>query len=227
MHRSVKPLLILFTVALTGCGSTESIQPPTLSQTANVQGDATSIYWLDERQSFPETLTEKVLLGDYGQYSSEYRWRKGVVREIQREGDVLIDGKLKHQAVLIRYDSEGEAVYQQYRVDGDLLPLRTTELVRYAREAEQALANTREQVKKKQTFFQGYWSEGVLEACNTGKEKALTFNVSFPDYLFERLNKEDNFLAAVGKVGRKENTVDTIIALDKDSADCFERPSFN
>ncbi|CZF85304.1 hypothetical protein GCE9029_04934 [Grimontia celer] len=224
----VKASLLVSSLILTlaGCSSTEKIQPPVQTVTATVQGDATSIFWLDERQRFPETLSERVMMGDYGQYSSEYRWRKGVVREIQREGNILVDGELKQQSVLIRYDSEGQAVYQQYRLDGALLPIRSTELVRYYKQAEKALETAQALGKNNKNFFQGYWNEGVFEECGSGDVKTLKFSAEFPDYILQRLRQEDNFIAAAGKVGRNTNTAETIIALDNDSADCFERPEF-
>ncbi|OEE89337.1 peptidylprolyl isomerase [Enterovibrio norvegicus FF-162] len=224
MRSAVTPLVSLLILSLAGCSSTESAKPPVQTQTAMIQGDATSIYWLDERLGFPETLSERILMGDYGQYSTEYRWRKGIVREIQRDGEVLIDGKLTQQSFLIRYDSEGQAVYQQNRLDGDMRPLRTTDLVRYYQQAEQALSQARELNKSGHQFFQGYWSKGILEECFTDEEKALSFNAAVPSFILQRLNQEDNFIAAMGKVGRKMNTVDAIIALDNDSADCIERP---
>lgn len=219
-------LTVLTLLSLTGCGSTEMITPLTQTITADVKGDSTAIYWLDERQGFPETLTERVMMGDYGSYASEYRFRKGVVREIQRDGNILVDGKVQPISLLIRYDSEGQAVYQQYRLNGDLLPVRGTELVRYSREAEQSLAMARELHSNGRDFFQGYWNEGQFEECGSGKEKALEFETDLPGYIVQRLSQEDNFLAAAGKVGRNLNVVEEVIALDSDSAECFTRPGF-
>lgn len=216
----------LLVLALTGCGSTEMMAPPTQTVTADVKGDSTVIYWLDERQKFPETLTTLSLMGDYGSYGTEYRFRKGIVREIQREGTVFTGDSVKPISLLIRYDSEGQAVYQQYRVDGDLLPVRPTELVRYFREAEQSLAMARELHSNDRNFFQGYWNEGSFEECNTGRELTLKFETVLPSYIVQRLSQEDNFLAAAGKVGRNVNVVEEVIALDSDSAECFVRPSF-
>ncbi|MDD1783848.1 DUF1481 domain-containing protein [Enterovibrio sp. ZSDZ35] len=220
------PLFSLLVLALAGCSSTEAIVPVKTTQTAAVQGDATSIYWLDEKQTFPETLSEIVLMGDHGQYQSEYRWRKGVVREIHRKGTVLDGGKLKEQSILIRYDSEGQAVYQQYRLDGDLLPIRSTELVKYYRQAEQSLANAKTLGKESQDFFQGYWKAGTFEECGSSSEKTLTFDTVLPDYLLQRLNPQRNFLAAVGEVGRRSNTVNEVIMLGAGDTPCLVRPVF-
>lgn len=212
--------------SLAGCSSTEMMAPPTQTVTADVKGDSTVIYWLDERQTFPDTLTSLVIMGDYGRYATEYRFRKGVVREIQREGRMLIGESVQPISLLIRYDSEGQAVYQQYRVNGDLLPVRPTELVRYFNEAEQALTASRKLHADNRDFFQGYWNEGHFEECGSGAEKTLAFDVVLPDYVLQRLRQEDNFLAATGKAVRNTITVSQIIALDNDSADCFVRPAF-
>ncbi|PKF51131.1 DUF1481 domain-containing protein [Enterovibrio nigricans] len=226
MRAIAAPLVSFLAVVLAGCSSTEAIVPVKTTQTAAVHGDAASIYWLDEKQTFPETLSEIVLLGDYGQYQSEYRWRRGVVREIQRTGTVLDDGELKEQSVLIRYDSEGQAVYQQYRLDGDLLPIRGTELVKYYRQAEQALASAKALGKEKQDFFQGHWKAGTFEECGSSSEKTLTFDTVLPDYLLQSLDQPSNFLAAVGEVGRKSNTVNEVIILGDGETPCLVRPEF-
>lgn len=217
-------LTSFFVLALAGCGSTEIITPPSQTVTADVQGDSTAIYWLDERQGFPDTLTSMVMMGDYGQYATEYRFRKGVVREIQREGALLVDNAVKPVSMLIRYDSEGQAVYQQYRVNGDLLPIRATEMVRYAREAEQALTTARELHDNKRDFFQGYWDHGLFTACGSDKEKTLKFDLMLPDELVTRLEQKETFLAASGEVGRNSNTVEQIIALEGNG--CIRRPMF-
>ncbi len=164
-------LTVLTLLSLTGCGSTEMITPLTQTITADVKGDSTAIYWLDERQGFPETLTERVMMGDYGSYASEYRFRKGVVREIQRDGNILVDGKVQPISLLIRYDSEGQAVYQQYRLNGDLLPVRGTELVRYYREAEQSLATARELHSNDRDFSRATGTKGSLKSVAAAKKR--------------------------------------------------------
>ncbi|AMG30807.1 DUF1481 domain-containing protein [Grimontia hollisae] len=211
-------------LTLAGCSSTEILQPSVQTVTATVQGNTTRIFWLDERQRFPETLTELAIMGEHGQYSSEYRWRKGVVREIQREGNTLIDGELKHQWVLIRYDSEGQAVYQQYRLNGVLLPIRSTELVRYYQQAQKALEAAQTLGKNKKYFFQGHGNQREFEECGTGDVKTLKFTVAFPDDIQQRLRQEDNFIAAVGTVEGDINTVETMIVLGDGSVNCFEMP---
>ncbi|KXF80387.1 DUF1481 domain-containing protein [Enterovibrio coralii] len=226
MRTFVVPLFSLLTIVLAGCSSTETIVPVKTTQTAAVQGDATSIYWLDEKQTFPETLSEIVMMGDYGQYQSEYRWRKGIVREIHRTGTMLDDGKLKPFSLLIRYDSEGQAVYQQYRLDGDLLPIRSTELVKYRRQAEQALESAKTLGKEGQDFFQGYWKAGTFEECGSDREKSLTFDTVLPDYLLQSLDQKSNYLAAIGSVGRRTNTVSDVIMLKGGDAACLARPTF-
>ncbi|WP_268895550.1 DUF1481 domain-containing protein [Grimontia sedimenti] len=107
-----------------------------------------------------------------------------------------------------------------------MLPIRTTELIRYYQQAEKALETAKALGKNNKSFFQGYWNEGVFEECGSGEVKTLKFSAEFPDYILRRLKKEDNFIAAVGKVGRNTNAAETIIVLDNDSADCFERPEF-
>lgn len=213
--------------SMVGCNSTAHIQPPVHTITAMVENNLTRIFWLDEHQGRPEKLTELTLIDNHGQYHSEYRWLDGAVREIQREGDLWVNGKLAHQSLIIRYNTQGLAVYQNYLLDNELLPIRKAKLARYRKIAEQALEDAQQLNKNKQNFFQGYWNNPVFEACGSKDEKKLEFAInSVDDVIPPPLGANDHFMAAIGKVGRKKNTVETIILLANENAKCFKRPVF-
>lgn len=215
---------LLISTFLFGCSSSDTIPGKRTTVTGSVSDQATRIYWLDTINDEPYQLTEKVSRGKLGWYDADYRWRAGVLRELLLTGQTLKNAQLVPLSVHIRYDTSGRAVYQKYRLDGDVLPLRTTELVTFAREATFSLESARTSADAGVRFFQGYWSDGELTECETDKTKSLKFLPNFPRFVKQRLEMEDNFLAAVGSVGSERNLVSGIVALDDDGRDCIERP---
>ncbi|MCV5838969.1 DUF1481 domain-containing protein, partial [Escherichia coli] len=71
-------------------------------------------------------------MGDHGWYKSDYRWDEGELRELIRKGE-QIDAKQKLVPfqIHIRFNKDGEAIYQQYRVNRKVLPLQREQLDRY------------------------------------------------------------------------------------------------
>ncbi|MFD2176941.1 DUF1481 domain-containing protein [Veronia pacifica] len=215
---------LLLSALLFGCSSTGNTPDKDTIVTGSVSDQASRIYWLDTIKDAPSRLTEKTTLGREGHYDADYRWRAGVLREVILQGSVRDGDKMLPMSVHIRYDTNERAVYQKYRLNGSVLPLRKAELVKYAREANFSLESAKAASKAGIRFFQGYWSDGELTECDTDKTKTLKFMPSFPRFVKQRLEMEDNFIAAVGSVGNTSNLVSGIIALDTDSADCIERP---
>lgn len=220
------PFVFILLASMAGCSSTINIQPPIHTVTATIQSDETQIFWLKERQGKPEKLIALSLMEHDAKYSAEYRWFDGSVREIRGEGNVWIDEKLTPKSLIIRYNTQGLAVYQNYRLDGDLLPIQNAELIRYFKHAEQALKKARELNKNKQNFFQGYWNDSVFEACENKDEKTLSFSESVPKHFIQQMEEQSYFIAAIGQIGRKTNTIEQIILLDPGRTDCFQRPVF-
>lgn len=195
--------------------------------TAKLDPTQTQIFWLDTLQGEPITLTTRTLQGEHGHYQTEYRWLNGVVREIQQTGKVLFAGELRSQSFLIRYDSEGQAVYQQHHFDDEVRPIHLSELNQYYAKAKAALLTAQTQLKKNQVFFQGYWREGVFETCFDDREVKLDFGGLFSTKVYARLKYEDNYIAAIGTQGLGKNKIYQLIALEPESADCITRPLFD
>lgn len=220
------PFFSYLILSLIGCSSSAKITPPIRTITAMTQGDTSHIYWLDERLNIPQTLTELTLMKGDAKYSREYRWVDNVVREIQGEGDVWIDGKFRHQSFIVRYNSKGLGVYQDNRLDGDLLPIRNTDLVRYYEASQYALKKVKELQKNKEVFFQGHVKNKTFVSCTSDAKKTLIFDENLPLDLIKKVNAPEYFIAAVGGVGGKTDIVEEIIYLGKGNESCFKLPDF-
>ncbi len=230
-------LFVISLFLLTACSSGKQEPKLALSVTGSVTPKATQIYWLDTVQATPLLLTTLTTENDLVRYSTEYRWHDGLVREIERRGKVMDEGKLVSQRFLIRYDSKGQAVYQQHLFNGETRPIHPFELnALYIRaQAEYRLAN--ELLAKKQVFFQGHWrhgsfensafENGTFETCFTQQAKKLQFNQSVSKQAYNRLKNEDNFIAAVGFSEPEKNIIEQLIAVEPYQAVCIERPKFD
>lgn len=226
MHFVTFPFIALFLASIVGCTSADNVTSPVRSITAMTQEDSTRIFWLDERLGHPEKLTELFLKGSETQFNTEYRWLDGVVREIQGEGDVWIEGKLKNQSFIIRYDSKGLGVYQNNRVDGDLLPIKNVELNRYYQQSKNAFKTAKGLEKGKQFFFQGHLRNRTFENCTSNVRKTLRFDKTFPSNWNEKINSDEFFIAAVGRIGGKTDVVEEIVYLGELNKPCFEPFAF-
>ncbi|MDR9826401.1 DUF1481 domain-containing protein [Vibrio sp. FNV 38] len=223
-----KLLLSLLSLSLVGCAS--SVPSTSLDQVRDfsggqIVGDATSLYWSSERLvGQPISASDYVAMGDYGQFQSEYRWKEGVVREMIREGTQLHNNSVKDFQVHIRFNKEGSAVYQRYRVDGAVLPVRAEDLTRFIEDANRAVEVSRGQDKKKYDLIQGYWDGTDLTTCSGNVYREVTFNEPLPKVLMARLASVDSYVALVGLESSSEIEVNQLLLLDDDGRDCIERP---
>ena len=227
MKKQLFTSLLLTSLSLVGCSSVET---PNLEQFTHftggkTEGDASSLYWVTERLTRVSTAADYVTAGDYGWYQSDYRWDDGELRELTQKGD-QIDAKLGMVPfqIHIRFNKDGEAVYQQYRVNNKVLPLQHDQLERFKQEANDVVVSVKESSRNGQSLIQGYWNGELLETCD-GKEFAtLEFNQTLPRFVIDRLASVDNYIAFIGKESRNKVTIDELLLLKEDDFDCVLRP---
>ncbi|MFS1425578.1 DUF1481 domain-containing protein [Shewanella sp. 10N.286.48.B5] len=58
----------------------------------------------------------------------------------------------------MRFNQSGEAVYQQYRLDGKVLPLQSVQLDRFKQEAHLPPTLLRSKMMQGLELLQGYWN---------------------------------------------------------------------
>ncbi|MCW8333820.1 DUF1481 domain-containing protein [Vibrio sp. SCSIO 43135] len=218
----------LITSLLLGCSST--VPSPNLDQFSHYtggqsMGDATSFYWYTERLTQPSSAADYVSSGDYGWYKTDYRWDDGTVREMIREGEQLKQNtKLVPYRVHVRFNKEGEAVYQQYRVDGKVLPLTQEQLLRYQQEADSIATVTKEQDSEGMELIQGYWDGSKFETCNGQVYDKIEFNQTLPSFVVNRLAAIDSYVAFLGKTRLSKVTVEELLMLADEDHECIAKP---
>lgn len=214
---------------LVGCAS--NMPTPNLDQFTDYTGgqtlgDATSFYWYTERLTFPHTAADYVTAGDYGWYKSDYRWEDGNLRELIRQGQQLnSQQELVPYRIHVRFNKNGEAIYQQYRLDGRVLPLKADKLAWLKQEAVNIPALTKQQSGAGKRLIQGYWDGSSFDTCTDQSFEQVEFNETLPSFVINRLSSVDSYVAFIGNTRRNKVIVDELLMLDDDSHDCIERPS--
>ena len=225
MKKHLLTSLLLSSLTLFGCSSVET---PNLEQFTHfsggkVVGDASSLYWMTEKLTRVSTAADYVTMGEHGWFQSDYRWDEGELRELIRKGE-QVDTKqeLVPFQIHIRFNKDGEAVYQQYRVNRKVLPLQHDQLERYKAEANDVVASVKVQSRNNQSLIQGYWNGQSFETCKGKVFSTLEFNQTLPKFIIERLSSVDSYVAFVGKQSRNKAMVDELLMLNDD--DCVSRP---
>ncbi|MGY0617702.1 DUF1481 domain-containing protein [Vibrio sp. FJH11] len=227
MNKHLLTSLILSGLSLVGCSSVET---PNLEQFTHfsggkAEGDVSSLYWMTERLTRVSTAADYVTAGDYGWYQSDYRWDEGELRELTRKGDQsdAKQGMVPFQ-IHIRFNKDGEAIYQQYRVNNKVLPLQHDQLEQFKAQANGVVTSVKENSRNGQSLIQGYWDGELLETCEGKEISTLEFNQTLPKFVIDRLSSEDSYIAFIGKASRDKVIVEELLLLKNDDFDCVKRP---
>lgn len=222
-----KLLLPLLLATLIGCSSSARQSLDQYSQYTGGQtlGDATSLYWYTERLTSPYEAADHVDMGDYGGYRSQYRWQDDTLVEFVREGQQndLETGVIQYQ-VHIRFNKNGEAVYQQYRRNGKVLPLQAAQIENYQKEAQLLVEQVKKQDVQGLELIQGHWDGKEFETCNGMEFHNIRFEQNLPSVVIQRLADVESYIAFLGETRLTGVKVDQLLMLKNSSADCIERP---
>ncbi|GAK86665.1 peptidyl-prolyl cis-trans isomerase [Vibrio ponticus] len=226
MKKHLLPSLIIS--FLFGCSAdiTNSTIDATLNHSGGQSmGEATSLYWFTDRLAIPLSAADYVVAGDYGWYQSNYRWEEGRVRELIREGEQLKGSQgLVPYTIHVRFNQQGEAVYQMYRLDGKVLPLKNDMLEQLQGEAVNVAEKTKQLEKEGMELIQGYWDGREFETCSGAEYHKLEFNQSLPSFVVDRLAGIDSFVAFVGRADGDSLVIEDLLMLTDDSQSCIARP---
>ncbi len=189
-------------------------------------GDTTSLYWYTERLVSPYTAADYVTAGDYGWFKTDYRWAGGELRELVREGEQVNDNEeLLPYTIHVRFNKRGEAIYQQYRIDGKVLPLSASKLDWLKQEALNIPKITKEQNNQGSQLIQGYWDGSEFETCTDKSFDEVEFNQTLPSFVVNRLAAIDSYVAFLGSDRNNKVVIEALLMLAEDDHDCIERPS--
>ena len=226
----MKPLLLssFLSVLLLGCSSrapvenTEQFETMTGGQSV---GETTSFYWYTEKLEQPYSSADYVMSGPYGWYQTDYRWQDKILREMVREGEKLNkQQKLVEYRIHLRFSKNGEAVYQQYRFDGKVLPLTPDQIAAYQSEASSVIRIAEKQNREGLSLFQGEWNGESFDTCSGREYAEFEFNQILPTFVINRLASVDSYVALTGSVRGGKVSVADLLMLEDDSFDCIERP---
>ena len=223
-------LAVLLSIAvLTGCSSQTSLNDANEQLTyysgGQVMGGVTSFYWYTEKLSLPYSAADYVNAGDHGWYKTEYRWVDKKLRELVRTGEQLKgDSRVIPYSLHVRFNKDGEAIYQQYRLDHKVLPLKADKLLLLTQEAANIAKNTKSQHRSGMRLIQGYWDGEKFETCTGESFHHVEFKTTLPSFVVHRLSTIDSYAAFIGRVKAKEVSVEELLMLDEDSHQCVTRP---
>ncbi len=188
-------------------------------------GDTTSFYWYTEKSSNPDSAADYVFSGNYGWYKSDYRWEGNQVREFIREGEqIKPEEGLVPYKIHARFNKAGEAVYQQYRIDGKVLPLSSEQLLRYQQEAKTLQQTSAAQEEVGLELLQGVWDGSSLELCSGQTYERVEFNQTLPSFVINRLATIDSYVAFMGSLRSNRVVVAELLSLADEDHGCVERP---
>lgn len=238
MKRNLFSILILSVLA--GCSSpgswtdhisskfTGSVESAELSG-GELEGTSKAFYWYTRALSKPKVASDYVQLPDNAWYKSSYQWQDGTIKEIVREGEMQKNQSgLKSFLVHIRFSAEGEAIYQRYRLDDQILPLDQNDLDYYSHQAEDVVNKVDDIHAQGFELIQGVWNGKTFESCDGIQYNELKFAQAsnLPTMIKERINGLNSYAAFIGKVDKKRKTVtvDKLLALDKANHSCVQQP---
>lgn len=185
--------------------------------------NATRLYWYTEYQNRPVRGSDYVLLGDNGWYQTSYRWEEGQVREVVREGMQLKDNELVPYRTHLRFNPQEEAVYQQFRVDGKILPLNHQQRDDYLQQAQRLSTLSKEQDRQGVSLFQGFWNGQMFATCSGRQFSQVVFEANVAETISQGLAAE-HYMLLLGKANKSELQVgEVLVAADSDHV-CIERP---
>ncbi len=187
-------------------------------------GDSTSFYWYTEQLNSPHTAADLVSFEDKSWHKSDYRWREKVLREVIREGEKRVASKLVPYRIHLRFNANEEAVYQQYRLDGKVLPMTPEEIQLLQTEVTLIQENTKEQHVNGTMLIQGVWNGEVFADCTGRKYQHLKFNQILPDLVISRFSTQENYTAFVGFSSGTNLVVKELLLLEDKSYGCIEQP---
>lgn len=237
MKRPIFSILLLSLLA--GCSSpgswTEhisskfsgSVEPVDLSG-GELNGQSKAFYWYTRALAKPTTGSDYVMLPGQAWYKSSYQWQDGTIKEIVREGEMHQNGRdLEPFLVHIRFSTEGEAIYQRYRVDNQILPLNQADLDYYAQQAKALVSKVDNIHGQGYELIQGIWNGATFESCDGGQYNHLKFEheLNMPEMMKQRLSNLSSYAAFIGETDKKSKTVTVsqLLSLEKADHGCVQR----
>ncbi|KOE84859.1 DUF1481 domain-containing protein [Vibrio sp. SA48] len=214
-------LCSLFLIGCTASSHTPNIEQYVNYTSGQTMGDATSFYWYTERLVLPNSAADYVNSGEYGGYQTNYRWDEGSLRELKREGSLPSNNNLVPYSIHLRFNKDGEAVYQQYRVDGKVLPLSKEQLSIYLAQSQYVASVTKD--NRGLSLIQGVWDGEVFASCTGNQYSQVEFNQNL-HRVDTSSSSPKHYLAFLGKVRNNRMYVEKLLMQADENHGCVNKP---
>ena len=146
--------------------------------------------------------------------------------KLSKQENVVQDNKPQPRHFLVRYDSEGQAVYQQNRVNDEPRAMHLTELTRLYQAGQNQLKWVRNFADKPQIAIQGYWQTGQFIRCG---EPHHWQAMPMPPALSSLVDANEDkpvFLLAIEVESHQAQVISEIVWATANEQACLTRPQF-
>ncbi|PMH46220.1 hypothetical protein BCU68_02265 [Vibrio sp. 10N.286.49.B3] len=233
----MKKILVtaLLSTLLAACSSTaprSHLDQVMSFSSAYTVADTASFYWYSEKLLKPLSGADYVVEGSSGWYKTDYRWNDNGLSELIREGEQrkgssrASRNKRVPYRVHVRFNQAGEAVYQQYRIDGKVYPLNSSQMAAYKEDAALLSSRVKASHKEGYTLIQGYWDGSDLKDCQHNPYAELSFTPPLPNDAIRAALAQPSFVAFSGAEKGKRIAVEKLILSDSLEHACVEKPQF-
>ncbi|MDP5255462.1 MULTISPECIES: DUF1481 domain-containing protein [unclassified Vibrio] len=176
-------------------------------------------YWADVVDQQPLSAYDHVKLSNQTSYHSEYHWQDGVLSEVVRQGSRIEAKGRERQSFRthLRFDSQGQAVYQQDKVDQQVFPLTPDAIADIKQQANHVIT-TLLNSKSSRHLIQGFWDGKQFLSCHRrfhyaldSDSKATLANKATPTYV-----------AGLGYTTSQQVALKQILDIDAQRDTCLE-----
>jgi hypothetical protein len=179
--------------------------------------NTTSFYWYTERQARAYRGSDYVRAASGQIYQTSYRWEEGHLRELIRSGQLNQKQNLVPFSLTLRFNEDGDPVYQDYRVDNQVIPLKLRQMKAYGEQAAQVAQHTKQRSQDGYALYQGIWDGKRFNACDGNIYRDLTFTQVLPSFLSQQLSQAPHYVAVAGSIDGKDIiATDLLVIADSD-----------
>jgi hypothetical protein len=126
----------------------------------------------------------------------------------------------------VRYDTEGNAVFQRYTVADTVLPLSDAELTELKIQANTAIDLVKNHSKQGTSLIQGRWAGNRFMRCGDNRELEVAFQPILTNLMVKQVQaqSQDGFMAVNGKIQKKDLIAEQLLLLKDNTQQCIYPP---
>lgn len=176
-------------------------------------------YWADVVDQQPLKAYDHVKRNNHTSYDSEYHWQNGVLSEVIRQGERMSRQGSERQTFRthLRFDEQGQAVYQQDKVNQQVFPLTAHAIADIKQQADHVIT-TLLNSKSSRYLIQGFWDGQQFHSCHR------RFHYTLDDETTVLLAGKvtPTYVAGMGYTTSQKVMVKQILDMDANRDSCLE-----